>query len=46
MAILKVFTPEQLYTLMRDHVISKSVGLTNFNEGSRTRVVLETVAEI
>ena len=44
--ILKNFTPEQNYTLMRDKVIADNVGLTNFNEGSNTRAILEAVGLI
>ncbi len=42
--ILKNFTPEQLYNLMRNKVIADNVGLTNFNPGSNTRSILEAVA--
>lgn len=44
--ILKAYTPQQLYELQRDKVIADNVGLTNFNEGSRVRSILEAVALI
>lgn len=44
--ILKAYTPQQLYELQRDKLIADNVGLTNFNEGSRTRSILEAVALI
>ena len=44
--ILKVFTPEQLYELIKNKIISDKVGFTNFNEGSRIRSILEAVAEL
>lgn len=44
--ILKVFTPEQIYNMMRDYLIAQGIGLTNFNEGSRTRSLLEAFAII
>lgn len=44
--ILKVFTAEQLYEMMRNKIVSDNVGLTNFNEGSRIRSILEAVALI
>ena len=42
--IIKVYTAEQLYELMKNKIISDNVGLTNFNEGSRIRSILEAVA--
>lgn len=42
-SILKNFTPEQLYELMKNKVISDNVGLTNFNQGSDIRSILEAV---
>lgn len=42
--ILKVFTAEQLYELLKNKIVADNVGLTNFNEGSRIRSLLEAVA--
>lgn len=44
--IIKTFTKEQHYELQRNYIISKSVGLTNYNRGSDTRAILEAVADI
>lgn len=44
--ILRNFTPEQNYELMRNKVIADNVGLTNFNEGSDARSILEAVGII
>lgn len=41
--ILKNYTPEQYYELMKNKVIADNVGLTNFNPGSNTRSILEAV---
>jgi len=42
--ILKIFSAEQQYNIMRDKIIADNVGLTNFNVGSRIRSILEAVA--
>jgi uncharacterized phage protein gp47/JayE len=44
--ILKVFTAEQLYEMMKNKILADNVGITNFNEGSRIRSILEAVALI
>jgi len=44
--ILKVFTPEQLYTLLKAKIIADNVGITDFNEGSVIRSMLEAIALI
>ena len=41
--ILKVYTAEQLYELLKNKIIADNVGLTNFNTGSRIRTLLEAV---
>lgn len=41
--ILKNYTPDQLYELMKNKVIADDVGLTNYNPGSDTRAILEAV---
>ena len=45
-AILSNYTPDQHYDLARNKVIADNVGLTNFNEGSNTRAILEAVGII
>lgn len=44
--ILKVYTAEQLYTMFRDIILADLVGLTDFNEGSKARALLESNSEI
>ena len=44
--ILKVFTGDQLYTMWRDYLISKNVGLTDFNDGSKTKALIQACADI
>lgn len=44
--ITRNLTPDQNYQLMRNQVIAANVGLTNFNEGSDTRALLESVGLI
>lgn len=46
MIILKNYTPEQYYELARNKIIADGVGLTNFNEGSNVRALLEAVGLI
>lgn len=44
--ILKVFTAEQMIELCRGKIISDDTGLTNWNEGSRIRSMVEAFALI
>jgi uncharacterized phage protein gp47/JayE len=44
--ILKVYTAEQLYEMCRLKLIADGVGLTDFNEGSKVRSLIESVVEI
>lgn len=44
--ILKIYTAEQLYDLYRLYILSKNIGLTDFNEGSKIRTLLESNSEI
>ena len=44
--ILKVYTAEQIFNMERDLIISKNVGITDFNDGSKTKAILQTVADI
>ena len=44
--ILKIYTKEQLYVMYRSYILAKDVGLTDFNEGSRIRTLLESDSEI
>ena len=44
--ILKVFTAEQLIELYRQYLLSKNTGLTDFNEGSKTKALIESNSEI
>jgi uncharacterized phage protein gp47/JayE len=44
--ILKVHTPEQLVELAKNKIIADEVGLTDFNEGSATRSILEAVFRV
>jgi uncharacterized phage protein gp47/JayE len=44
--ILKVYTAEQLYDLYMLYILSKNVGITDFNEGSKVRALLESNSEV
>lgn len=44
--ILNIYTSEQLYTMFRNKVLADLVGLTDFNEGSKNRSLLEAQSEI
>lgn len=44
--ILKVYTADQLFTMYRNRVLADLVGLTDFNEGSKARALLESNSEI
>ena len=43
--ILKIYTAEQLYEADKLKLISEGVGLTDFNEGSKIRAILEMISE-
>lgn len=44
--ILKLYTSEQLYEMYRLSVLAKNSGITDFNEGSVIRSILESNSEI
>lgn len=44
--IIKVYTGEQLYTMYQNYLISKGIGLTDFNSGSKVRAFIESHSEI
>jgi uncharacterized phage protein gp47/JayE len=44
--ILKIYTAEQLYEMYRQLILSKNAGITDFNEGSKIRALLESNSEI
>lgn len=44
--ILNVYTSEQLYTMYLNKILADAVGLTDFNEGSKVRSLLESHSEI
>ena len=44
--ILKTYTAEQLYEMYRLKVISDNIGLSDFNEGSKIRTLLENHSDI
>lgn len=44
--ISKVWNPEQLAIFVRDYVLSKNVGLTDWNEGSKNLTLAEAVGNI
>lgn len=44
--ILKVYTAEQLYEMYRLYILAKNAGITDFNEGSKIRALLESNSEI
>jgi len=45
-SILKVYTAEQLYEMYRLYLLGKAAGLTDFNEGSVVRTLLESQSDI
>ena len=44
--ILKVYTAEQLFEMYKGKILSDNVGLTDFNQGSKTKALLESNSEI
>ena len=44
--ILKVYTAEQLYEMYKAKLLSDGVGLTDFNEGSKVRSLLEGFSDV
>lgn len=44
--ILKTYTADQLYIMYQNKILSDNVGLTDFNEGSKIRTLLESNSEI
>jgi uncharacterized phage protein gp47/JayE len=44
--IIKTYTKEQYFDMQKNYVIAQNVGLTNYNKGSDTRAIIETVADI
>lgn len=44
--ILKVYTAEQLFEMYKNGILADGVGLTDFNEGSKVRALLESNSEI
>lgn len=43
--ILKVYTAEQLSNIGRDSVIARNVGITDFNDGSKVKALIQQVSE-
>lgn len=44
--ILKIYSSEQLYNIYRDYLISKGVGLTDFNEGGKVNTLIEMISDV
>jgi len=44
--IIKVYTSDQLYTMARDLVLAKAIGITDFNDGGKTKALLQMFADI
>jgi hypothetical protein len=44
--ILKIYTAEQLYEIYRLYLISKGVGLTDFNAGGKTNTLIESNSDV
>lgn len=44
--ILKVYTADQLKTMAMNLIIAKAVGLTDFNDGGKTKAIIDMVADI
>jgi hypothetical protein len=44
--ILKIYTAEQLYDMYRLYLISKGVGITDFNEGGKVNTLIESNSDV
>jgi len=44
--IIKVYTADQLYNMARDLILSKSVGITDFNDGGKTKALIQMISDI
>lgn len=44
--ILKIYTADQLKTMARNLVLAKAVGITDFNDGGKTKAIIDMVADI
>lgn len=44
--IIKTYSGEQLYNMYRDYLLAKKVGLTDFNDGSKTKALIQAQADI
>jgi len=44
--ILKIYTEEQLYEMYRKIILAAGVGLTDFNDGSKIKVLLQSNSDI
>ena len=44
--ILKIYTSDQLYKMFRDKILADNVGLTDFNDGSKIKSILQANSDI
>ena len=44
--LLKVYTADQLYTLYRNKILADNCGLTDFNDGSKTKSLIQSNSDI
>ena len=44
--ILKVYTADQLYNMARDQILAGNSGITDFNDGSKAKVLIQMIADI
>jgi uncharacterized phage protein gp47/JayE len=44
--IVQIFTAEQIYNMSRNKLLAANCGLTDFNEGSKIRAILENSADV
>jgi len=44
--ILKAYTADQLKTMGRNLVLAEAIGLTDFNDGGKTKAIIDMVADI
>ena len=44
--ILKIYTADQLYTMYKNKILNDNVGLTDFNDGSKIKSILQSNSDI
>jgi uncharacterized phage protein gp47/JayE len=44
--ILKTYTSDQIYEMSKNLILAQNVGITDFNDGSKTKAILQMIADI